>query len=205
MPDYDMGPIFLDTDVEQHVADTCELWMPYYLGRADEGAGLEPGTTLIPRSYDVSNDEARWPEQTPPALLVVCPGTIGDLTLSGAVGALNGWLQVNISVSAGGADEAGTRALAHRYCAALREILMHQVRGELVDRIEMLGWRHDLIVRRRKLAASGVRAALRVPRILQTLGDFPDQPPGPGVPGFVPPTGARIVVDRQPAETPERP
>lgn len=171
---YTLPPAFIDSQVEEHIRAVMQQSFAWYLRRFDDADGLPAGTsTLVPRTFGVSSEETRFAEQDPPSLLVVCPGTVGDLQTHGAKEHLSAWLQVNVSITAGAATEAGVRRISHRLCGAAREILAHQVPGGPVDRVQILGWRTDLVTRSRQLLACGVRAGVRVDRVLDHRGVVP--------------------------------
>jgi hypothetical protein len=207
---HDIGPGFLDGLVEQHIADQMKAWFPWYLHRFDElaraaGQMITPEATKIPEVY-VSSDEDRWPEQTPPALIVVCPGSIpGQSELKdGRRGQMSSWLTVNLVVTAGGSTVPGTRRICQRLVAATREILAHKTRGpgSPIDRIDRMTWRYDLLTQKRRYLAGAVTAAVRVPDVLSMHATGEQTPPGdPTDPQTFPvPTGTRVRVRREPPE-----
>jgi len=157
--------------------------MPKYLAVLDERHGRAAGATPPPkdRSYFVASFEERWAEQTPPAVIVVSPGTLGELELHGPRATVAQWQQVNVTITVGAASTEGVREKAHILAAAARLVLLHQVPGDIVDRVRPLGQRYDLRLRTgqqrsRQRLACGVRAALRVPDVAASRGPFPDDP-----------------------------
>lgn len=206
--DYDLGPITDDGRAEDRVLEQLRVWMPFYLERVDAARGLPEGTSPAPHDskYFLTSFEERWAEQTPPAVLVVSPGTLGELELHGPRGTIAQWQQVNVTITVGGATEEGTDAKKKRYIAAARAVLLHQVAGDVVHRVRPLGQRYDLRTRNRERsrqrAAGGVRAALFVPDVIDTRRAFPTDP---GQLTYVVPDSSRTAVERAVTPTPEAP
>jgi hypothetical protein len=178
--DVNPGPIVLPSDVEIAVRDVMQEWVPYYLGDIDEQSGRERGETAPPRTWDVASENDRWLEETPPALLVVCPGTVDEPDLHGKTGSYGAWWQVNIGVTAGGATEVGSRGLAGRHAGAVLYVLAQQRdMGGLAADVRWRGLRTDVVDRRRKLAACEVLAHVRIARVVDTRGRLPHTVPNP--------------------------
>jgi len=199
MAEIDPGPIVLPSDVELAVRDTLQEWVPFYLADIDRQQQRAAGTTRPPRTWDIASDGERWMEETPPALLVACPGTVGDPALEGPDGHYSAVYQVNVGVTAGGATEQGTRALAGRYAGAIIYTLGQQGdMGGLADATWWRGVRTDVIARQRTLMATEVLAHVRIARVIATRGPHlpqtrPVDPTDPPLPSRTP-SGLRVRV-----------
>ena len=127
MPTISPGSIVLQSDIEAAVRDTLKLWMPFYLADIDEQQERDRGTTSPPRTWDIASDnDTRWLEETPPALLVACAGTVDEPELHGDQASYAATWQVNIGVAVGGATESGARDLAGRHAGAILYTLVQQ-------------------------------------------------------------------------------
>jgi hypothetical protein len=187
--DADPGSVFLPATLERAVCETLREWMPFYLSRVDEQEGLDPGTTHAPRFYDAaSDDERRWQEEVPPAVLVISPGTTGDPELHGNKAEYGAWWQVNIAVTAGGATEAGARDLASRLGGAIVFVVAQQGDfGETVTRTKFLGIRIDKLDRERAKMIAEVVCECWIPDMVSTRGplkplEAPTDPTDPAPP-----------------------
>jgi len=166
------GPIVLPSDVERAVVAQLRAWVPYYLARVDEAQGLAPGTTKRPRHYDAASDnDRRWMEETPPSVLVVCPGTVSEPEQHGAAASYAAWWQVNVAVTASGATEAGSRELASRLGGAIVYAVTQQ--GDMDGVVQKTAWkgmRTDVISRQRPVMACEVACECFIRRVVDTRG-----------------------------------
>lgn len=192
----DPGPIVLPTDVAMAVKATLEDWVPYYLGVIDEQHALARGTTKVP-SWTVSTDLDRWLEETPPAGLVVCPGTEGDPEKHGPKAAYGAWFRVNIGVTAGGATEEGSYELGGRLGGAVVYALAQQpdMGGLAMD--TRWGGVQIAPTRNRKLMAAELPGLVYVHRIVETRGPLlppltPPDPPTGDPAAFPQPSDVRV-------------
>jgi hypothetical protein len=175
-----VGPVVTAADIEQAVLQTLQAWVPFYLAEIDDQHDLDRGTTAPPRSWSVRSTDDRWLEEVPPALVVACPGTIGNPERHGDGASYSAWWQVNVGVAVGGATEAGARALAGRHAAAVSLVFGQQpAMGGLCDDAVWLGVRTDVIAEQRDVLATEVAARVRVARVLDTRGNLPRTPPDP--------------------------
>lgn len=196
MPELTVGPVVTPVDVEIAVRETFAETMPFYLAEIDEQHGLVRGTTKPPRLYIARNENERWDEETPPVLVVACPGTIGEPVRHGARGTYGAWYQVNIGVTVGGATEQGSRALAGRHLAALMLVIGQQPHmGGLAHDTVWLGGRTDPIAPQRTLMGAETLANVYVRHVLDTRGliprDLPDDPTDPAA-ATPTPTSVRV-------------
>ncbi|MEH3055500.1 MAG: hypothetical protein PGN13_16100 [Patulibacter minatonensis] len=191
------GPIVLSTDIERAVRDTLKHWVAFYLADIDEQHDRERGTTVVPRYWSIASESgAKWLEETPPALVVACPGTMDAPVLHGKDAHYGAWWRVNIGVTAKGASEDGARDIASRYAGAVRYVLGQQgTMGGLVERTAWLGEATAEVKRERSLMAAEVSAAVFVSNVMQTRGLLPRvRPTDPKQPAEPTPTPSRVVI-----------
>lgn len=203
MPIITPGPIVLPYDVEVAVRDTLKRWVPFYLADIDEREGRERGTTRPPRTWDVASDNnTRWLEETPPALLVACPGTFGDPEPHNDEASYGAWWQGSVGIAVGGATVEGSRLLAGRHAAAITYVLAQQGdMGGLAEKTVWLGMRSDVVGRSRDVIACEVPWRLYIRRVVDTRGliprDLPEVPTDPADPTPLA-TGSRVRVNGLP-------
>lgn len=178
------GPIVLTSDVATAVKDTLEQWVPYYLSQIDEQLALDPCTTTPPRSYSVGAEMDRWLEETPPAVLVVCPGTAGDPERHGDDASYGAWFRVNIGITAGGATEEGVHDIGGRLGAAVFTTVAQQ--GDMGGLAQDTRWGGVNVAptRNRKMVAAECIALVYVRKIVASRGPLlprtpPAEPCGP--------------------------
>lgn len=184
MPALSTGLTVTQGDVELAVLENLKLWLPHYLADIDEEKGLERGTTRVPRSWDVGSELERFPEQAPPALIVVAPGIVKS-ERHGADAWRTGTFDVRVIVLAGGATLKGTRDLADRHAAAVMKLLEQQADQGGLAQDTWLSADNPLSTRvitnrkRRRLAAFEVRALVQIQRVFKTRGLIPRTVPTP--------------------------
>lgn len=195
----DPGPILLQSDIERAISQMLSDWVPYYLAEVDEQQGLDRGTTEKPRFYDAASDnERRWLEETPPAVLIICPGTTRKPERHGDRACYGAWWQVNIGVTAAGATEQGSRILADRLGGAIMAAMVQQGdMGGLVERTEWLGRRTEMN-RQRPVMTCEIAAECYIRNVVDTRGPqipttLPSTPTGPADP-LPQPDSTRVVV-----------
>jgi hypothetical protein len=175
------GPIVLPTDVALAVSETLKAWVPYYLARIDEQHDRDPGTTVPPTSWSLATELDRWLEETPPAALVVCPGTVGEPERHGDGASYGAWFRVNIGITAGGATEGGAWDLAGRHGAAVFTTIAQQADMGGLAADTRWGGMNIAETRNRKLMAVEAIALVYVRHIVATRGPLlprvvPDPP-----------------------------
>lgn len=197
MPAAAPGPIVLQSDVEIAVRDTLKEWVPFYLADIDEQQGRQRGTTKAPRLWDIASENAtRWREETPPSLLVVCPGTVDDPKMHGDDAAYGAWFRVSIVVAAAGATEEGSRAVAGRHAGAILYTLAQQGdMGGLAQHTRWLGYGDAPSPRDRSVTEVEVLARVYVARVVSTRGLLPrERPDDPTQPAPHTPTPSAVRV-----------
>jgi hypothetical protein len=179
------GPLVLATDVTDGATLTLQTWLPQYLGRVSRQIGQDSNWLQPPRSYKVSNNPTRWPEEQFPAVVMACPGTLGRPQRSGRMYYAMWQLQVVVFVSS--KDEPATDRLAKQYGAAIRSVLTAKADlGGIAAGCEWEGEKYDIRVSdsaQRTLGSCSNTFSVDVRDVVQALG-------GPSVvtdPPVVPP------------------
>lgn len=118
-----------------HVEDAAialfRYWLPTYLHEVERQSGQTPGTLAKPRSYRVSADVEKMPEDQTPAIVLRSPG-VADAPFTNGSGVYQAQftLEAAAVVSARGTtdESAEPRALrlARMYALALRACLVQQ-------------------------------------------------------------------------------
>jgi hypothetical protein len=197
----DPGPIVLHSDIEAAVRDTLKEWVPYYLAEIDEAQGRDRGKTEAPRAWITRSEGDPWLEQTPPALLVHCAGTIDKPKKHGPSATYGAWWQVNIGITAGGATEQGSFDLAGRMAGAVLYVVTQQSdMGGLAGETLWGGSSIAPVPPHRTVMACECIAELWIAHVVDTRGDLPRVAPTPRSDPADPvptPTSSRIRVERR--------
>jgi hypothetical protein len=183
------GDILLTATLERAVCETLKEWMPFYVAHVDEQEELDRGTTAVPRYFDAASDDSRrWMEAPPPAALVVSSGTVENPQRHGDRAAYGAWWQVNVAISAAGATEQGSRAIASRLGGAATALIVQQGDfGGLVEETAWRGTRIDKIGRERPAMIAEIACECWIPNVVATRGpliprELPDDPTQPAAP-----------------------
>ena len=127
------------SDLETGVLAQLRRWLPDYLAEVERQHAEPVGGLPLPRSYVVSSELEKMPEDQTPAVLVRSPGTLEPPEADGRGGYLARFsLDAGVHLSARG----NTHALrvARLYTSAIRALLVQQ---QLLDDLDM-----RLVVRR---------------------------------------------------------
>jgi hypothetical protein len=121
--------------VEDAAIATLRYWLPTYLHEVERQSGQTPGALAKPRSYRVSSDVEKMPEDQTPAVILRSPGVADNPLINGSgVYEAQFTLEASAVVSArGGMEEGGEpRALrlARMYALALRACLVQKADGD---------------------------------------------------------------------------
>jgi hypothetical protein len=117
--------------VEDAALAVLRYWLPTYLHEVERQSGQTPGSLALPRSYRISGDTEKMPEDQTPAVVIRSPGVADNPQMNGAgIYEAQFTIEAAAVVSArGGMEEAGEpRALrlARLYALALRACLVQQ-------------------------------------------------------------------------------
>jgi hypothetical protein len=200
-----IGPMVAASDVEAALLDQLVLWLPDYLAESDRLAGDAVGTMPKPKSYVISADVEKMPEDQTPAVIVASPGLV-DPPVADGLGAYTArWdVAVAIVLSARGNNVALVRA--RRYAAAMRALCVQQqlLVGVDVRRVDWADQRYDVLdsIDDRTIAAARVGLVVEVADV--TVRDHgptePVLPPGnlgPDSPAWPEATTADVAVEKE--------
>lgn len=173
------------THVEDAALGVLRTWMPTYLNEIARQSGETPGAIARPKSYRVSAEVEKMPEDQTPCVVIASRG-VADIPLKNASRQYTAQfiLELAAVVSAiGGQEMAGTpRALrlARFYALALRACMAQQSDSDLMVHRDWLGEQYDVLdsIDDRTICVGKVRFAVEVPDVL-TADAGPIYPVGP--------------------------
>lgn len=120
-----VGPLFSSHVIEEAVLATLKKWLPGYLSIACELHGVTGGIAAV-KSWAVSNEAEKWPEQGLPALLIVGPEeTTGEPDAQGQ-GMYRATWPVEVGLVIAARTGPGARKYARIYGAAIRGALLQR-------------------------------------------------------------------------------
>jgi hypothetical protein len=133
-------------DVEQALVELVQLWIADYLAEIERQHGLDVGYLPLPRSYVVSSDVEKMPEDQTPAVIVASPGMTDPPRVDGLGTYIARW-RVTIAVHLSARGNALSLRLVRLYVAAVRAlVLQQQSLGTLVlRRIDWTDERYDTL------------------------------------------------------------
>src|SRR3954462_14533195 len=70
--------------VEDAALAVLRYWLPTYLHEVERQSGQTPGALAKPRSYRVSSDVEKMPEDQTPAVVIRSPGVADNPQMNGA-------------------------------------------------------------------------------------------------------------------------
>ena len=159
MSDDVFGSLVFPDEVEQAIIETCRTWFPEYLAYAERKLGFKPQEIPPIRKWIATADLTRWPEEQPPAVLVMNTGLAEEPSRTGRRDYSVKWA-VGLAVVASAKDAPTTDRLAKIYTGILRAILTHKPDlGGFAEAIEWVDEGYDALPggkRRRNLAAGQV-------------------------------------------------
>jgi hypothetical protein len=162
------GRIVAAVDVETALLELVQLWIADYLAEVCRQRGLAPDYLPTPRSWVVSSDVEKMPEDQTPAILVASPGLTEAPRADGLGGYVGRW-RVTIAVHVSARSNALALPLVRLYVAAVRALVLQQQRlaSQTLDelalrRIDWLDERYDRRARRSALAQA-IHRRLRHP------------------------------------------
>lgn len=167
------GPIVAASDVELALLAHTQLWLADYLAELDRRYDDDVGTLPYPRSWIVSADVEKMPEDQTPTIIVRSPGIV-DPPLASGDGMYAARWPIDVAVVLSARGNRLALRLARRYAAALRTLLVQQqqIDDELelvVRRIDWLGERYDVLdsIDDRTICAATVELAVEVANVVQ--------------------------------------
>jgi hypothetical protein len=202
------GPIVAASDLESALLAQLARWMPDYLAEVDRQHAQPVGTTPKPRSYVVSSELERMPEDQTPAVIVRSPGTLEPPDVDGSgIYSARFTIDAGVHLSARGSH---ALRLARVYTSAIRALLVQQQLLDDIDarvvvrRVDWLGERYgelDSIDDRTVCTGVVVLAYSLVDVVTRSEGPIaptvpptpPDQTPPPVAPDW--PTAETVESD----------
>lgn len=111
-------------DVEAQTLQHVKNWLVYFLARIEEKKGLDPRTISPPRSWRVTDEFARRPEDAMPFVDVVSVGTErGRAPRRDGDGSIRAWYSVAIGAAVTARSQVAAKNLAGYYGAAIFSLM----------------------------------------------------------------------------------
>ena len=145
--------IVAGVDVEQALVALAQLWIADYLAEIERQHGLDVGYLPLPRSYVISSDVEKMPEDQTPAILVASPGLTDPPRVDGTGTYIARW-RVIVAVHLSARGNALSLRLVRLYVAALRALILQQQSLDLLPdppgplvlrRVDWLDERYDTL------------------------------------------------------------
>lgn len=130
------GPIVLATDVEDAIEVTMKKWMPDYLAFTERHIGKPAEWLPRPNSYTVTSDWDAFPEESVPAVLIMCPAV--DKPLMDGQREYRATFPVRVGIRVESKDRRSSERLAKFYGGAFRALLL--AKGSLGNFAEATTW-----------------------------------------------------------------
>lgn len=170
------GTLFSPAWLENSVLELLRLWMPAYLGELERQQDRDEHLPGI-ASWGADSDLVRWPEQTPPAVMVASPGLIAP-PVRDEDGIYRGTYGLEVGVLVASISKAPARRLAGDYGAAVIGALLQQSLGEPVDGVKWVGQAIDELPQNKSRSLAAVTNEFHVEiEDLVTDLDGPAEPP----------------------------
>lgn len=136
-------------DLESAMVATVKRWINDYLAEIERHHALEVGAIPRPRSYVVSADTEKMPEDQLPAILVESPGLADEPDADGAGVYWAPWT-LNLSAQIAARGNRNALRVARLYAAALRLLAVQQQQDPVTNPLDMrrVDWideRYDLL------------------------------------------------------------
>ena len=115
-----IGPLFDSGELEAAALATLQARLPAYLSEIRSQKDF--GAIAPIKSWGVVSEFNRFPEQGLPALIIMCPGTVGETSKDGS-GYFSGIWSLAVAVEVAASTGAAARRVAQLYGAAVRGAL----------------------------------------------------------------------------------
>lgn len=185
------GPLVAASDVEAATLAQLQKWLRDYLAEVERHHGYEVGALPYPRSWVISSEPARMPEDQLPAVILASPG-LADPPLAAGTGAYTARWQLVVAFQVAARTDA--LKLARLYALAGRALLLQQqdLPGVETQRIDWMDERYRLLdsVDDRTTCVSEVELGVEVANVTSRHQgplepDLPPEPtPGPDSPAW---------------------
>jgi hypothetical protein len=142
------GTIVAASDLESALLEQLRRWLPDYLAEVDRQHGQPVGTTPKPRSYVVSSELERMPEDQTPAVIVRSPGTLEPPDVDGR-GVYSARFTIDAGVHLSARGNTHALRVARVYTSGIRALLVQQQLLDALDeRVVVLAYTLDDVVTR---------------------------------------------------------
>lgn len=131
------GRLVSASDVEQGIVSQLRKWLRDYLAEIDRQQRQDVGTLPLPRSYVISSEPERMPEDQTPTVIVVSPGTTDAPRADGRGHYVTRW-QIDASIVISARGNMHALKLARLETTAIRALLVQQQLLPPLDGVEML-------------------------------------------------------------------
>lgn len=119
------GRIVGGGDVEQWCLACVRKWFGTYLSEKERQDELLAGYTQRPRAYLAVSSLEKWPEDQLPCVLIVSTGLAESPQMGGEGQYMARWA-MDLACICSAKTEADSRAMAHRYIAALHTLFLQR-------------------------------------------------------------------------------
>jgi hypothetical protein len=134
------GQLVAGSDVEDGLVEQLQFWIDDYLNEVERQHDLEVGSIARPRSWVVSAEVEKFPEDQLPAVIVRSPGTIERPIADGQGRYIATW-EIEVAVHIAAAPNRRALRLARLYALAVRGACLQQP-AELFHRVDWTAERY---------------------------------------------------------------
>lgn len=140
------GPLVAASDVETALLNNVRKWLPDYLAEIDRLRGEAVGTMPYPRSFVISSEAEKMPEDQTPTLVIASSG-LTDPPLADGGGVYTARWRVNVAIHLSARGNALALRLVRLYVLALRALLTQQqeLAGLALRRVDWMDERYDTL------------------------------------------------------------
>jgi hypothetical protein len=180
------GSLLAASDVEDGLLTILETWLNSYLAEVERQHAIEVGLLPRPRSYVVSSEISKMPEDQIPAVIIASPG-LTDPPQADGFGMYTARWKVQVAAEVVAKGNRLALKLARLYALALRAVVIQQQYDDIpVRRIDWIDERYDVLdsADDRTVCIGVVEFAVEVPNVLtRDTGPLtPEAAPGPPSP-----------------------
>lgn len=176
------GSIFLSPEFDDAIEAFIRKWIDTYLSEIEFRSGIPRRTMTRPRSYLVTNEPEKFPDDSLPLIMIVSSG-MSDPPVMNDTMAWDGWWDWVVVIITAQRDEKSTRKMSQRYGAAIRAMVMQRPDLEgAVDDTEFLGESYGYLPqedRNRSRAVAGLEFRSYIQGIVEQVGPPEPDPAEP--------------------------
>jgi len=206
------GPLVSAIDVELALLNIARTWIADYLADVERQHELNVGYLPYPRSWVVSSEVEKMPEDQTPAILIASPG-LTDPPRADGRGSYTARWRVNVGVHMSARGNSVALVLVRLYVLALRAMFSQQQRVDelALRRIDWMDERYDTLasIDDRTVCTATVELAVEIADVTnRSMGPLePILGPGdlgPDSPTWPTATVADVVIDKVALDAPMR-